>query len=299
VESKSVVRVVALEDGRVLSVDAEDESPVVAGALLFTLGGDRIDSRLAAAKEKVASLQQRVSLAEETVKRKQDAVEHALAARDTFDAARATLAEDRAGLAEATQALRRMEDATQVRAPAAGTFTHRAVAAGQDVAAGDALGQVIAPQELRVVALCVPPAGADLEGRTANVHANGGLALSGTVKQVLPEKAANGETMVWIEGADIPVRLKPGEVVSGEIVLALHEGALAVPEAAIVRDEQETAHVFVQEDGSYRERKVTTGLVSDGWVEIVSGLGPDEKVVTSGAYELANRDFTKTFKVPD
>ena len=298
-ESKERVKVVALEDGRILSVDADDEMPADKGSLLFKLGGDRIDSRLAAARAQVASVQERLALAGETVKRKKGAAEQALVTRDALDAAKASLAQARAELAEATQELQRMEAATRVRAPIAGTFTRRTVSAGQDVAAGDVLAEIIAPDQARIVGRCFLPADARLEGRPANVRVGGGEGLSGIVQKVLPERAASGETIFWIEGQDIARRLRPGEVVSGEIVLAVHVGALAVPSSAIVYGEQETPYVFVREGERYSKRDVATGLVSDGWVEIVSGIAQTESVVIKGTYELYYRDFSKVFKVAD
>jgi cobalt-zinc-cadmium efflux system membrane fusion protein len=59
--------------------------------------------------------------------------------------------------------------------------------------------------------------------------------------------------------------------------------APAVPEGALVY-EGETARVWVvQDDGTLASRPIRTGRVSNGMVEIGSGLTPGEKVVTSGS----------------
>jgi cobalt-zinc-cadmium efflux system membrane fusion protein len=59
--------------------------------------------------------------------------------------------------------------------------------------------------------------------------------------------------------------------------------APAVPQRAIVY-EGDTARVWVAEDdGTIAARSVRVGQIVDGMVEILGGLSPGEKVVTSGA----------------
>jgi RND family efflux transporter MFP subunit len=59
---------------------------------------------------------------------------------------------------------------------------------------------------------------------------------------------------------------------------------LAVPEGALV-DEGPQQAVYVQRGGeTFVRRVVETGLRSEGWVEIRSGLRPRDRVVTKGAY---------------
>jgi membrane fusion protein (multidrug efflux system) len=52
-----------------------------------------------------------------------------------------------------------------------------------------------------------------------------------------------------------------------------------------LQDEQGT-YVFRVVDGKGQRIVVTTGVESDQWIEITSGLNPDESVVTVGNYEL-------------
>jgi membrane fusion protein, heavy metal efflux system len=61
------------------------------------------------------------------------------------------------------------------------------------------------------------------------------------------------------------------------------ETAPAVPQSAIVY-EGDTARVWVAGDeGTIAARSVRTGQIADGMVEILAGLSPGEKIVTSGA----------------
>ncbi|MFQ5848612.1 MAG: efflux RND transporter periplasmic adaptor subunit [Candidatus Methylomirabilales bacterium] len=298
-ESKEVVKIVALEAGRVVSVEAKDETPVKKGAPLFTLGGANVDSRRASMRANVKALRERVAFAEQIVSRRQKSVEERLASRDGLDEAKATLAQLGANLGAALQGLRSLQDAVHVRAPIVGVFTRRGVSVGQAVMKGTVLAEVVAPKLIRVVATLFTPGDAQLRGRAAVIHAADGGSLSGTVTKVLPERTPEGATRVWIEGDELDFHLNPGEAVNGEILLLVHKGALAVPLSALVYDEKEQAYVFLKGPDGYSRHAVQTGLVSDGWVEISSGLREGAEVVIQGAYELFYRDFRKVYKVAD
>lgn len=65
--------------------------------------------------------------------------------------------------------------------------------------------------------------------------------------------------------------------------------SLAVPENAVVREGDGTMTVWVTEDSHhFTRRTVGTGLREKGWVQILDGLQPGERVVTGGAVFLSN-----------
>ena len=261
--------------------------------------------------------------------------------RDELLAAESDLASVEEQLTAARQELDALGSALALRAPASGTFTDRQVAVGQDVAAGDVLARVVDGRSLRVVASIYPPSpsASSLIGRGpgglggAPVRFDGrapgdGARATARIVRVLPERSAAGAVTVWIEGGPLatepsgPAGSAPprravrepvwgvGETVSGTVRLAEHAGAVAVPEAAVVRDEQDRPFVFVPRpqgdsgsgsDGGpgYDRRAVTTGIEAGGWVEVTAGLDAGTEVVAEGAYELLFRDFGATYQVPD
>jgi len=79
-------------------------------------------------------------------------------------------------------------------------------------------------------------------------------------------------------------RLVLGGSLTGDILLHAHSG-LTVPRSAVLEDDQ-GAFVFRIVDGRGRRTAVTTGLQSDQWIEIASGLKAGEAVVVTGNYEL-------------
>jgi cobalt-zinc-cadmium efflux system membrane fusion protein len=86
--------------------------------------------------------------------------------------------------------------------------------------------------------------------------------------------------------AEIPNQgglLKPEMFASFSISTGGESAAPAVPEQAVVY-EGETARVWVvQDNGTITSHPIRAGRVSNGMVEIVAGLTPGEKVVTSGS----------------
>ena len=76
--------------------------------------------------------------------------------------------------------------------------------------------------------------------------------------------------------------LKPGMFANFRIVTSEDSRAPGVPEMAVVY-EGDTAHVWVmRDDGKIALRQIRTGRTLDGMVEVLDGLKPGEKVVTSG-----------------
>ena len=58
------------------------------------------------------------------------------------------------------------------------------------------------------------------------------------------------------------------------------------PASAVITGSSGEEAAFIVEDGKAFRREVETGLVSEGRVEIVSGLAPGEIVVTEGGTSL-------------
>ncbi len=299
VESRQSLTIVALEAGTIISVDAEDETIVEKDSPLFALGGSRVEGRLVPLRGKVASLRQQVDLSKETVARKQQAVDQRLSSVDELDAAKAALTRLQMELETATQELQSLQGVTHIRAPVKGIFTGRRISIAQEVEKGDVLAEMIVPEQVRVVATLFPPGDISLQGRPVMIHTASGEGLSGLVSKILPQHTSAGATIVWIESDDINQQLKPGEIASGDVLLATHTDSLALPQNAVVYDEQETPWVFLKDGQGYRQQRVQTRLSSNGWIEIVSGVTDKDEVVIQGAYELFYRDFNKVYKVAD
>ncbi len=86
--------------------------------------------------------------------------------------------------------------------------------------------------------------------------------------------------------------LRPGMYCRVEIVTEHRDGALVLPQEAVVADDQGREGVFLvdEESGTAGFQPVETGISRDGMVEIVSGLEPDAAVASSGQDRLADGD---------
>jgi len=300
VKGKRDVKIVALAAGRILAVDAEDGAAVSDGDPLFTLGGVQIDSRRVALEARLGGLEERVGLARRRADLKRDAVSRKLAKYEELATAEDALARLETEMESAKQEKERLEAATHIRAPSKGVFSGRKVNVGQDVQAGEVLAQLISAARLYVEATLFPEGGElELMGKPSAIKLRKGEAVPGKVVKVFPQRTRENACLVWIEGPTFDQALHSGQSVSGDVVYSSQKDALAVPRSALVRDENERAFLFVKEGDAYVKRPVETGLVSEGWIEIMTGLKEGDEVVVQGAYELLNRDFNKTYKVAD
>jgi membrane fusion protein (multidrug efflux system) len=80
--------------------------------------------------------------------------------------------------------------------------------------------------------------------------------------------------------------LKPGMFCTVTIVLEKKEDALTVPlEALVSRGEKH--FLYIEEEGKAAIRQVQLGIFSEGSVEILDGLKPNERVIVAGLQKIA------------
>jgi membrane fusion protein (multidrug efflux system) len=89
--------------------------------------------------------------------------------------------------------------------------------------------------------------------------------------------------------------LRPGLFARVTLVLNERDGAIQIPEQALVPQGQDQ-FVFKVEGGKAAFTKVATGIRREGMVEITDGLGPEDEVVTAGQLKL--RDGAEVTPVP-
>jgi hypothetical protein len=82
--------------------------------------------------------------------------------------------------------------------------------------------------------------------------------------------------------------LRIGESVAGRIVTGVHTDAITIPVEALV-PAGEGFRVFVVDSGGIAHaRAVVIGARSEARAEILQGLAPGERVVTTGAYGVTD-----------
>jgi RND family efflux transporter MFP subunit len=299
VESRAAVVLSAQLDGRVVALDVADQALVAAGQTIAKLGGPRVETERARLTGQIGSLTTLLDLNRQTLARLKVGLRAQLATRDQMAVAQATRAKLANQLRQARLDLESFEMQGRMVAPISGTFTQRKVSVGQEVTAGQAIGTIVDGSRLRIVAELFPPRGVTLQSKPVSIRLDQQEILTAQVRSVLPAAGETGATVVWIEGPQVDERLRPGQAVAGDLVLEVTPEMLAVPEAAIVYDEEEHPLLFIRSNGAYAPRRVELGLSQDGWVEVLSGLEANQPVVVEGAYEVFYRQFNQQFKVPD
>jgi RND family efflux transporter MFP subunit len=113
-----------------------------------------------------------------------------------------------------------------------------------------------------------------------------GTALPATVAQILPQFDAAARTLkVRLEVANPDFTLRPDMFVDVGLSVSVPP-AVAIPADAII-DSGLRKTVFVQSgEGVFEARSVETGWRFGDEVEIVAGLSPGERIVTSGTFFL-------------
>lgn len=265
--------------GALTSVEAEEGDRVVAGQVLARLDDRELRAQAAAAE---AAYQ----VAEAAYERARQLRERKVITLPEFERDRTafTAAEAQRELADT-----RLEYAT-IESPIAGVVTEKRVEAGDVVGAQSRLFTVadVSTMVVRVQVSELDVAGLEAgDGVAVALDAFPGRSFRGRIRRVFP--AADPETrLVPVEVALLGAAAelaRPGFLARATFTLGLKEGVLLVPAGAVVGNGPTTA-VFVVEDGSARRRSVTTGVTSQGRIEIVSGLAAGETVVTAGSGTL-------------
>ncbi len=235
-----------------------------------------------------AVLEQRVSAA-------QGAEGRLAAARGGLQSAQADLATARAAGSEI--ALRRAR--TDIRAPEAGIVNRRTARVGASVtAAGEPLFRLIARGEIELEGEVPETSLARITvGDPASLDLDDGRQLRGKVRRVYPEvDRATRLGKIRIRLADDPV-LRIGAFARGTVEVARREG-IAVPVSSLLYAADGRASVLVAKDGRVEARTVTTGLSSEGFTEIRSGIAAGETVVARAGSFLRDGDRVRAVPRP-
>jgi len=177
-----------------------------------------------------------------------------------------------------------------VRAPIAGTIVETEVLPGSAVEAGSCLAELADLSSLWVLAevyekdLAAVAPGAKAE---MTVAAYPGGVFAGTLTQVGSVMDEQTRTVKCrLEVGNPAGRLKPGMFAEIRIFASGPVSFLALPEESVRTAEGRTV-VFVETaPGRYVRRAVETGRAADGFVEILKGLSPGERVVTAGSFDV-------------
>ncbi|MGE5429351.1 MAG: efflux RND transporter periplasmic adaptor subunit, partial [Methylococcaceae bacterium] len=117
--------------------------------------------------------------------------------------------------------------------------------------------------------------------------------LPGTVKELSP--AISSETRTFkgiIQVANPDLKLRPGMFAKADIVLARRDSVVVIPKEIIISN-QRGKSVFVVDNGTAVEKRITLGYENQNEAEITSGLKMNDRLVIKGFETLKNRSKVK------
>ncbi len=177
-------------------------------------------------------------------------------------------------------------------APRSGTVLERKVTIGQVVQPADPAFMIADLSSVWIVANVPEEEAGQLKKGlqvTVEVPALGNRKIPGHLSYVAPiVDPATRTIQVRMEIANPDGMYKPDQLASMTFS-GRTEQKLTIPQTAIIRQENKD-FVFVQVNPStFKLREVTTGQEVDDRRVLLSGLAPDETVVTDGAFHLNNQ----------
>jgi RND family efflux transporter MFP subunit len=183
-----------------------------------------------------------------------------------------------------------IEATTNIPAPIAGVITERGANVGLNVDTATKLFTVVDLSSVWVVGALYERDFARVRVGSAvsvTTTANPGLALKGHVSYIDPQVSAETRTArVRVEVANPHQELRLGMYADIEVTAAADRQAVMVPRTAVqnVSDRQVVYIANPTEPGKFIEREVRLGPASGDQVEVVSGVQPDDQVVSKGSF---------------
>ena len=275
--------VLARVPGEIVQIIAEEGDLVEKGQVLARLDGDRLRLEMLAARADLEKVRKEFS-------RYSDLAERGLVSVAMFDGLKYDV-----DALQASYELKKLNyDYSEIRAPIAGIVSSRNIKLGQNIDANVVTFRITDTSEL-IAYLQIPQAelAKFSAGHTAylQVDAMPGDNFDATIIRISPTiDIRNGTFRATAYVNNDDGHLVPGMFARFTIEYEKHEDALLIPLDAIVEEDDEMA-VYIVADGEVTRRKVTTGVMTDGQVEILNGLAEDEEIVVVGLSGL--RDGSK------
>jgi HlyD family secretion protein len=179
---------------------------------------------------------------------------------------------------------------SEIRSPIDGVVTDRPLFAGETATPGTALITVMETRTLLAKAHIGQILTQQMKvGDEAEIHVPGmDESVPAKVSLISPALDPGSTTVeVWLRIDNRSGKLKVGTPVKVAITGKTIAKALKIPSSAILAASDGTKSVMVVgSDGAAHIKPVTVGIQDDDEVQIVSGVGADDMVITSGSYSL-------------
>jgi HlyD family secretion protein len=185
-------------------------------------------------------------------------------------------------------------DYSRITSPIDGVVTDRPVYAGETPASGSPLITVMDLSQIIAKSHVSLDDSKQIKvGDPANIFpTDGGAQIPGKVTVISPALDPSSTTVeVWVQAPNMGNRLTPGTSLRVEMIAQTVPAASVIPWAAVLTGVTGSTFVIVVTPDNKPQRKpVTLGIRDGANVQIKEGLNNGERVVTTGAFELAKLD---------
>lgn len=182
-------------------------------------------------------------------------------------------------------------DQLNLRAPVSGTLSAFSIQVGQSANRGERLGQIDSPGRNKLIAdVDEYYLGRVQTGQTATLDYNG-RSFRLKVSKIYPQ-VKNGEFQIDVQfvGAE-PAGIQRGQTLSAKLTLGDPVPATLIPNGSFYNDTGGAWVFVVAPDGrSATKRQVHLGRRNADVIEVLDGLDPHEKVITSPYTGLVDKD---------
>lgn len=295
--------------GTVQRVHVEQGDPFEEGDLIAEMDPADFDIQVREIEASLAEAKAGRALADTEFLRLRRLYENGNVPQGDFDAALARQESARAGADAVEHRLeraRRQSEYTRLRAPFAGVVATVRIREGESVQAGTPVVEVLTGEKPQVEVAVSETAIVDVRiGAPARVRLSafpertfpGRVTMLGVVPSegvatypVTIELEQSWEELAGPSGYPL---LRPGMAVEAEMQFGGEGGAAYVVPAVAVAADREGTFVYVVESsgggvGTAVRRAVETGRLAAAGLEVVSGLGAGDKVVTAGVNRIAD-----------
>jgi len=288
-DAKERAQVASEVDGVVTELAVDEGDRVEEGALLIAVDPEKRALAVANVRAMQSDAQAALSETEREAARIRKLHTSGIASDAALDKVETGLSRARSRLesvrAELGVVERALRDAN-VRAPFAGWIARRDVSRGEYVRTGQPLFELVALDPIEVGFSVAErdsarvAVGQQVDVRVAPYPEE---SFRGEVTVISPTLDASTRTLrVKAQIANADGRLRPGLFARADLGVARREGALLVPEEAVLQRADGEVVFTVTSDDKARRVLVKTGMQREGKVEIVTGLAAQDQVVVRG-----------------
>ena len=178
-----------------------------------------------------------------------------------------------------------------VKAPVSGRLTAMDLQIGENRNRGDRLGEITMDSGFKIAAQVDEYyLGRVAPGQTAQIDVNG-RSLNLRAERIYPQVKNGAFTVDLSFQGPQPQGLLPGEAVQGKLSLGADKPALVLPAGAFLERSGGDWAFVVSSDGRHADRRrIKIGRRNSEQVEVLAGLRPGERVITSDYQGLEKID---------